>query len=214
MTALSYAEPVTIPARQARSVVLRTGERLRITDIDGGQVGDVFAYNLEDITEHHSAAHTRTHISRLFPALGESFLTNRRRPILTYLADTSPGAHDMLIAACDPERYAAYGDPDHASCADNLRRAMAAHGHRALTHIPQPINVFMRIPVAADGELSWLEAATAPGDSITLRAEMDCLVVVSSCPQDHNVINGAGPTPLALTVLAPITEENNSHDQH
>lgn len=207
MTALSYREPVTVPARQAKAVTLRTGERLRITDLDGGQVGDVFAYNADDITEHHSASHTRTHTSRLFPALGESFVTNRRRPILTYLADTSPGVHDMLIAACDPERYAAYGDPDHASCADNLRHAMSDLGYPALPTIPQPINVFMRIPVTAGGTLSWLEAATAPGDSITLRAEMDCLVVVSSCPQDHNVINGTRPTPLALTILPPTTEE-------
>ncbi|WP_433207944.1 DUF1989 domain-containing protein [Nocardia sp. CA-107356] len=213
MTALSYPEPVTVPARQARSVTLRKGERLRITDVAGGQVGDVFAYNAHDITEHHSASHTRTDISRLFPALGESFVTDRRRPILTYLADTSPGAHDMLIAACDPERYAAYGDTDHANCADNLRQAMAELGHRPLRFIPQPINVFMRIPVAPDQSLSWLEAATAPGDAITFRAEMDCLVVVSACPQDQNVINGAEPTPLALTILPPLTEETTD-DSH
>ncbi|MGW4714171.1 DUF1989 domain-containing protein [Nocardia sp. NPDC004260] len=211
MTALSYPEPVTIPAREARSVILRSGERLRITDVCGGQVGDVFAYNAYDITEHHSASHTRTHTGRLFPALGEYFVTNRRRPILSYLADTSPGVHDMLIAACDPERYAAYGDPVHASCADNLRRALAEHGHR-VPFIPQPINVFMRIPVTAGGDLSWLDAATAPGDAITFRAEMDCLVVVSACPQDHNVINGAGPTPLAMTVLPAITEESTDDD--
>ncbi|MEV4125270.1 urea carboxylase-associated family protein [Nocardia sp. NPDC049707] len=213
MTALSYPEPVTIPARQARSVTLHAGERLRIIDIDGGQVGDVFAYNAHDITEHHSAAHTRTHTSRLFPALGESFVTNRRRPILTYLADTSPGMHDMLIAACDPQRYAAYGDPTHRNCADNLRQTMAELGHPGLPCIPQPINIFMRIPVAADESLSWLAAATAPGDAITVRAEMDCIVVVSACPQDHNPINGAGPTPLAMTILPPTTEENTD-DHH
>ncbi|WP_280234667.1 urea carboxylase-associated family protein [Nocardia cyriacigeorgica] len=213
MTTLSYPAPVTVPARQARSVTVRTGERVRITDIGGGQVGDVFAYNADDLTEYHSAAHTRTHTSRLFPALGESFVTNRRRPILTYLADTSPGVHDMLIAACDPERYAAYGDPDHASCADNLRQAIAELGHPALPFIPQPINVFMRIPVDDAGHLSWLTAPTAPGDSIIFRAEMDCLVVVSSCPQDHNVINGSGPSPLTLTILPALTEEN-SDDQH
>ncbi|MBF6073175.1 DUF1989 domain-containing protein [Nocardia beijingensis] len=199
MTALSY-EPITIPARQARSVTLRRGDELTVIDLCGGQVGDVFAYNAYDIAEYHSAGHTRTHNGRLFPALGEYFVTNRRRPILGYRNDTSPGVHDMLIAACDPERYAAYGDPDHASCAENLRRAMAELGHGALPVIPQPINVFMRIPVAADGTLSWLEAATEPGDAITFRAEMDCIVVVSACPQDHNVINGTGPTSLAMKV--------------
>ncbi|MTE13383.1 DUF1989 domain-containing protein [Nocardia aurantiaca] len=207
MTVLSYPEAVTVPAGQARAVTLRAGQSLRITDVDGGQVGDVFAYNADDLTEHHSASHTRTHTARLFPTLGESFVTNRRRPILTYVADTSPGVHDMLIAACDPERYAAYGDPEHANCADNLRRIIAELGYGAPPFIPQPINVFMRIPVAADESLTWLEAITAPGDSITLRAEMDCLVVVSACPQDHNPINGSRPTPLALTILSPISEE-------
>ncbi|WP_280342083.1 urea carboxylase-associated family protein [Nocardia neocaledoniensis] len=206
MTA-SYTEPVTIPARQARSVLLRAGDTVRITDVAGGQVGDVFAYHATDLTEYHSAAHTRTHTSRLFPALGEAFVTNRRRPILTYLADTSPGTHDMLIAACDPERYAAYGDPHHASCAENLITALAEHGHPAPAHIPQPINVFMRIPVGADANLTWLPAATRPGDAITFRAELDCLLVVSACPQDHNVINGTGPSPLTLTVQT--TEENH-----
>ncbi|WP_306360930.1 urea carboxylase-associated family protein [Nocardia sp. CC227C] len=212
MTTLSYPEPVTIPAGQGRAVTLRAGAGLRITDVDGGQVGDVFAYNRHDLTEHHSASHTRTHTERLFPALGQSFVTNRRRPILTYLADTSPGMHDMLIAACDPERYAAYGDLDHASCAENLCRALTELGYDAPPFIPQPINVFMRIPVAADDSLSWLAAATAPGDAITFRAEMDCLIVVSACPQDHNAINGAAPTPLALTILPSHTlptEENH-----
>ncbi|MFJ9370691.1 DUF1989 domain-containing protein [Nocardia sp. NPDC101769] len=209
MTVLSHPEPITVPARRARAVTLRAGERLRITDVDGGQVGDVFAYNAHDLTEHHSASHTRTHTARLFPALGESFVTNRRRPILTYVDDTSPGVHDMLIAACDPERYAAYGDPEHANCADNLRRTVTELGHGAPQFIPQPINVFMRIPVAPDESLTWLEAATGPGDAITFRAEMDCLVVVSACPQDHNPINGARPTPLALTVLPPTSEENH-----
>ncbi|MEC3954659.1 urea carboxylase-associated family protein [Nocardia sp. CDC153] len=208
MTVLSYPEPVTVPARQARAVTLRAGQSVRITDVAGGQVGDVFAYNADDLSEHHSAAHTRTHTARLFPALGESFVTNRRRPILTYTADTSPGVHDMLIAACDPERYAAYGDPGHANCADNLRRAVTELGYAAPLFVPQPINVFMRIPVADDQTLSWLEAATAPGDSIDFRAEMDCLIVVSACPQDHNPINGARPTPLALTILPASSEEN------
>ncbi|UGT43344.1 urea carboxylase-associated family protein [Nocardia yamanashiensis] len=208
MTTLSYSEPVTVPAGRARLTAVRAGEYLRITDVEGGQVGDVFAYNAHDLTEYHSAAHTRTHTARLFPALGEAFVTNRRRPILTYAADTSPGLHDMLIAACDPERYAAYGDPHHASCADNLHRIMIERGYAPPAFIPQPINVFMRIPVAADGTLTWLEAPTAPGDAITFRAEMDCLIVVSACPQDHNPINGAKPTPLQLTVLPESPEEN------
>ena len=34
---------------------------------------------------------------------GDKMITNRRRPILTLIADTSPGRHDTLIAPCDAE---------------------------------------------------------------------------------------------------------------
>lgn len=59
----------------------------------------------------------------------------------------------------------------------------------------------MRVPVTPGGDLKWLPAATSAGDSITFRAELDCVVVLSACPQDLTVINGSGPTDLALDVL-------------
>ncbi|HYH30324.1 MAG TPA: urea carboxylase-associated family protein [Pseudonocardia sp.] len=201
---------VEVPAGTGRAVHLRAGERIRVIDVNGGQVGDVFAFaNAEDgsalgehpLAEHHSAAHTRATVSRLFPAVGEHFVTERRRPILTLVEDTSPGQHDMLIAACDPARYAALGAPGHRSCAENLREALAGLGLTYEGPTPQPINVFMRIPVTADGRLSWLAAPSAAGDAITFEAATDCVVAVSACPQDIVGINAATLSPLALEVV-------------
>ena len=96
---------MVVPAGGGLAVWVRHGEHLRIVDVEGGQVGDLFAFAAADPGEYLSASHTRTSTSRLFPRVGEQFMTNRRRPILTLVADTSPGVHDMLIAACDPERY-------------------------------------------------------------------------------------------------------------
>jgi uncharacterized protein YcgI (DUF1989 family) len=188
---------VEVPAGTGRAVHVSAGDRVRVIDPAGGQVGDVFAFTE---TEHHSAAHTRAATSRLFPAIGEHFVTQRRRPILTLVEDTSPGQHDMLIAACDPERYAALGAAGHRSCADNLREALAAIGHDYAGTTPQPINIFMRIPVEPDGRLRWLPAPTAPGDAITFEAVMDCIVVVSACPQDIVGINAGSPSSLVIEV--------------
>jgi hypothetical protein len=74
---------------------------------------------------------------------------------------------------------------------------MAELGHPDV-EVPQPINLFMNIPVSADGELGWEPAPTQAGDSVTLRAEMDCIVVVSACPQDIVPINNNHPTPIAI----------------
>jgi hypothetical protein len=67
--------------------------------------------------------------------------------------------------------------------------------------VPQPINLFMNIPVLGDGELGWEPAPTQAGDSVTQRAEMDCYVVVSACPQDIVPINGGNPTSIAIELL-------------
>ncbi len=192
---------IDIPAREGRGVRVAAGQRFRVIDVEGGQVADTFAFRADDISEYHSAEHTRAYVSRLFPRPGEHFVTNHRRPILLLEEDRSPGIHDMLCAACDPERYTGLGvEGWHASCRENLERAMAGLGFDRI-EVPQPINLFMNIPVRDEGELGWEPAPTKPGDSVTLQAVMDCLVVVSACPQDIVSINNNDPTPIAIELL-------------
>jgi uncharacterized protein YcgI (DUF1989 family) len=192
---------IDVPAREGRGVRVKAGQRLRVVDVEGGQVADTFAFRADDVAEYHSAEHTRAYVSRLFPRVGEPFVTNRRRPILVLEEDASPGVHDMLCAACDPERYTGLGvEGWHASCQENLRGAMAELGFERV-EVPQPINLFMNIPVRDDGGLGWEPAPTRAGDSVTLQAVMDCIVVVSACPQDIVPINNGRPSPVAIELL-------------
>jgi uncharacterized protein YcgI (DUF1989 family) len=190
-------ERIDVPAREGRAVHVPAGRAFRVIDVEGGQVGDLFAFVAGDPAESLSAAHTRAHTQRLFPAIGEQFVSNRRRPLLELVADSSPGVHDMLIAACDPARYRALGvEGAHASCAENLREALGAP-----VDIPQPVNLFMNIPVDRGGRLAWLPAATKAGDAVTLLALADLTVVLSACPQDLVDINADGPTGLSIELL-------------
>jgi uncharacterized protein len=194
-------EVIHVPATEGRAVTVPAGQPFRIVDVEGKQVADLFAFNAADVDEYHSAMHTRAVVSNLFPKVGEPFVTNRRRPIMTLEADDTPAVHDMLIAPCDPERYQGLGvEGWHASCRENLELAMRERGHdRVFT--PASINLFMNIPVGEDGSLGWEPAPTAAGDSITLRAEMDAIVVVSACPQDIVPINDRNPTSIAIELL-------------
>ncbi|WP_157233414.1 DUF1989 domain-containing protein [Kibdelosporangium phytohabitans] len=192
---------VLVPAREGRAVRVSAGQLIRVSTPEGAQVGDFFAFCASDPVEHLSAAHTRGHTSRLFPVPGEPFVTDRRRPILTLTDDTSPGRHDMLIAACDPARYELLGHHGwHASCAENLKAAMREL-EVDVTTVPQPVNFFMDIPVTADDVIEWRSSPAAPGDAVTLRAELDCFVVVSACPQDLVDVNGMRPGPLEIEIL-------------
>jgi uncharacterized protein YcgI (DUF1989 family) len=153
---------VLVPAREARAVRVPPGGRFRVVDLEGGQVVDLFAFAAGDVGEYASAEHTRIWVNRLFPRVGEVFVTNRRRPILSFERDDSPGVHDMLCAACDPTRYRLLGVAGwHASCQENLQRAMAALGHDRV-EVPQPINLFMAVRVEPDGSLAWARRRPRP----------------------------------------------------
>jgi len=197
----AVGETIHIPAREGRGALVKAGGRFRCIDVEGGQCGDLFAFCADNVREYQSAEHTRVWNDSLFPKVGEQFVTNRRRPILTFLADDTPGNHDMLIAACDPTRFKLLGfEGWHASCQENLEKVMAGFGFDDI-EIPQPINVFTNLPVGEDGSLSWDPALTKAGDSITFQVELDCYVVLTSCSQDVLPINHKQPTPLALEIL-------------
>jgi uncharacterized protein YcgI (DUF1989 family) len=188
----------TIPARQGRAVRLARGQSIRIINTHGTQVCDTWAFNATNRAEYLSWPHARAWINRALPIPGDALVTNRRRPILTLTEDTSPGVHDTLIAACDLFRYMTLGVNEyHDNCADNLRMAMMAIG-LTVPEVPQPFNVWMNIPLAADWTIDWLPPVARPGDRVTLRAEMDCIVVMSACPQDLVPINGENMTPVEL----------------
>ena len=189
------ASLITIPARKGKAAILEAGQEVKVINTHGQQVVDTWAFNRDDLTECLSMEHTRAALSRIMARVGDSLVTNRRRPILTLVEDTSPGIHDTLIAACDRYRYELLGCRDyHDNCTDNLAVALAELG---LTppETPSPWNLFMNIPVRADGSLSFEPPVSRPGDYVVLRAEMACVIAFSACPQDIVPINGPACTP-------------------
>jgi uncharacterized protein YcgI (DUF1989 family) len=168
----------TVPARNGRAVRLARGQQIRIINTHGSQVCDTWAFNAADMTEFMSMEHVRAWVDRIIPVPGNALVSNRRRPILTLLSDSSPGIHDTLMAACVLQRYQTLGVIGyHDNCADNMRLALQAIGLRS-GEVPSPLNLWMNIPVAADQTVQWLAPVSRAGDSVVLRAELDCVVVL------------------------------------
>ena len=189
------SELFTLPARRGRAVRLGTGEAIKIINTHGSQVVDTWVFSAEDLTEFLSNEHMRPTLGKLWPGKGDVLITNRRRPIMVMEEDTSPGRHDTLIAACDNYRYGLLGCTEyHDNCTDNLHAAMRQIGLEA-PECPSPLNLWMNIPVGADGSTGWGEPLSKPGDHVILRARMDCVVAMSACPQDILPINGAACQP-------------------
>ncbi len=163
---------------------------MRVINTHGQQVVDTWAFAADDPAESMSMEHSRAAFRKAIPAVGDVFVTNRRRPILTIVEDTGPGVHDTLIAACDPYRYQQLGHAGpHENCTENLHAALAALDVSA-PQTPCPLNLFMNIAILDGGLLEWRAPVSSPGDAIGLRAEMDCMVAFSACPMDLLPING------------------------
>lgn len=184
-----------IPARRGTAARVRKGQIVTVINTHGSQVVDTWAFSADDIAEFMSMEHSRGAMLRLNPQVGDSLRSNRRRPMLTLVEDTSGGVHDTLIAACDRYRYEQLGHAGHHdNCTDNLAAALAELG-LAATETPSPLNLFMNIPVHDDQAISFDAPVSTPGSHVSLRADMDLVIVFSACPQDLVPVNGAACIP-------------------
>jgi uncharacterized protein YcgI (DUF1989 family) len=186
---------ISIPARSGKALRLRARQSVKVINTHGQQVVDTWAFNAADLGEFMSMEHARVAMGHIIPKVGDRLVTNRRRAILQIVEDTSGGIHDTLIAACNRWRYEQLGCPTyHDNCTDNLAAAMRELGLVA-PETPSPLNLFMNIPVRDGDDIEFLPPVGTPGSYVTLQAEMDCIIVLSVCPQDIIPINGVAMIP-------------------
>jgi uncharacterized protein len=195
---------LTVPAGRGLAVALARDARLRVVNTPGTQVVDTWAFVMGDPHEYLSMEHCREVLQRIVFEPGDVLLSNRYRPMLEILADSSPGGHDTLIAACSREMYArAGGGQEHANCADNLAHALEGHGH-LIPFTPAPWNLFMLAPVRDGRTIDYVRPTSRPGDAVELKVLADCLMVFSACPDDLYPTNGGDgkPRDVAIELLA------------
>jgi uncharacterized protein YcgI (DUF1989 family) len=168
--------------------------------------------------EYLSLPHTRAASHKLVPEVNDALLTNLRNPIITLVEDTTPGAHDTLMAACDANLYTALGvdkPEEHGSCAVNLvlalkelnegaglKGAKAIGADITVNIAPTPLHLFMNASLdvsaidktdgaGAKGAILKVEEPKGKKRSfVRFRAERDVVVVFSACPMDVGSQNG------------------------
>jgi uncharacterized protein YcgI (DUF1989 family) len=197
------SEQVVIPARTARAFQVRAGQALRVIDVEGQQVADLFCATAADPAEILSGIVTTQLNKAVYLTTGHVLYSVRRRPMFTIVADTVR-RHDLLMGACSAYSYRLrYGVEDHPSCQALLGAVLAPLG--VAPDVPDTFNAFMNVPVAPDGSLSIEVPLSRAGDSVTLRADVDLLVGVSACPADLSACNGWNPTAIAVEIATPPT---------
>lgn len=195
---------VTVPARAPWSAIIPAGHLLSVVDLRGNQAVDFLAYRADQTAERYSAPDTVAAQGNLFLGTGSVLRSNEGRPLMTIVAD-DVGRHDTIGGACSKEsntlRYGHHTAHQHA-CVENFLREGARWG-LGKRDLVSNVNWFMNVPVEPDGTLGIVDGLSAPGLALTLRAEVEVLVLVSNCPQVNNPCNGFDPTPVRMVVTAP-----------
>jgi urea carboxylase-associated protein 1 len=195
----------TVAPRAPWSRVLEAGQVLTIVDLDGNQAVDFLAYDAHDTSRAYSAQATLQGQDSVYLTTGSVLRDNEYAALLTVVAD-QVGRHDTLGGACSKEsntlRYGHHTYAQHA-CAENFMRELSRYGMGKRDHVSN-VNWFMNVPVDPDGALGIVDGISAPGLSLSLRAEKDTLVVVSNCPQVNNPCNGFDPSRAEMVVTAGV----------
>jgi urea carboxylase-associated protein 1 len=190
-----------VAARAPWSKIVCAGDLLTIVDLHGNQAVDTLFYGAADTAVRYSAPATIAAQGNIFLTTGSVLRDSDGEPMLTIVSD-EVGNHDTIGGACSQEsntlRYGHHTKHQHA-CVENFVGEGARWG-LTKADIVSNINFFMNVPVDPDGSLGIVDGLSAPGKKLSLRAEIDTLVLVSNCPQINNPCNGFDPTAVRMVV--------------
>lgn len=182
--------------------VVRSGEVLRIVDLEGKQGVDFLCFNAADPAERYHAPNTIKAARSLRLTKGHVLYSDLARPMFTMIEDTC-GFHDTIAGCCgEPSNRMLYGVAGAPGCRENLLAALAGFG-LGRKEIVSNLNFFCDVPILPGNRLlerTFADGPSRPGDYVDLRAEMEAIVAVSNCPQVNNPAAGMRPTPIRLVV--------------
>ena len=192
-----------VPAGEYWAKVVKKGEVLRITDVEGNQAADTIFINASNYEERYHANNTMRMQKNVYISLGTEIRSNENNVMLRVIADCC-GNHDTLGSACSCESNTArYGHDKRYmhSCRDVFLKGMLDFGN-GLDKRDQVcnINFFMNVPVDPEGGSNFSDGISGAGKYVEMKAEMDVVVLVSNCPQLNNPCNAYNPTPVLMSV--------------
>jgi len=175
-------EQQVIQPRSGVAFILKKGQQLKISDIEGEQVSDFICFNEHDVREYLSSGRTIDYAETIFLTAGHPFYSNRSNVMFDMLTDTVK-RHDFLLTPCSADTFRIiYGHTNpHRGCFGNLSEALAPYGIDP-DAIPICFNIFMHVTVDGEtGIVKVLPPKSRAGDHIIIEARMDLIIGMTAC---------------------------------
>ena len=171
---------------------------------------DLVAFNLDNLYERFDQARTKANQGKIYMSKRDFLYSKINRVMLTIIEDTYRGTHDLQYGMCskyardeqwkrreNPEMKAWFNErgifrredlPDH-GCYENIFSALQNYPVLPVD-IPSPINLFQSVEIGPKGVMMDCRNRDRPEPGkpalVALRAEMNCLIAMSACPEMDN----------------------------
>jgi urea carboxylase-associated protein 2 len=207
----------TIHAGASWSFLLRRGNELRLEDPEGGANVAALFYNHECPVERYNMPDTlkAQHIAHLTKGF---VLYSDMGRILCSITDDTCGWHDPLGGHNDaravqekygPSSYQSKRNAWHRNTRNNFLAELGKYG-LGLRDLGPNVNFFSKVVVNNDGSMEFVTGNSRPGDSVSLRAEMNLLVIVDTGqhPLDPNPRYAPKPVKFSVRKALPVAADD------
>lgn len=207
----------TLPPAASLARILRRGTTLTLTDVEGGGNVSALMYRADAPLERYCMPDTlkAQHVSRV--TAGTALYSDMGRVMASVVAD-SCGWHDTICGhLTDAILTSRYGEVTYQAAGNEWRRSarqaflveLAKHGLGARDLVGN-LNFFSRVQAGLDGGLRFVPGHSAPGSTVTLRFEMDVLLVLVNVPHplDPSPVWAPGPIGLRVEAAAPVAADD------
>jgi len=182
-----------IPGAKHWSMLMRKGTILKLTDKEGGANVGMLFYNPANYLERYNAPDTLKCQHTFKLTYGHCLYSDMGRIFCSIIADTV-GWHDTVggninkdgvKAKWGEHNYQQYHNESYQNGYDSFLIELAKYGLNE-RDMAANLNLFSKVSTDDSGTMLFHENHSQAGDSISLRFEMDTLVLFHTCPHPMN----------------------------
>ncbi|MEH7094165.1 urea amidolyase associated protein UAAP1 [Neobacillus vireti] len=211
-----------IPAGGKWSTLIRRGKQITFTALEKGANVSLLLYNANDLSERYNMPDTLKAQHTAHLTKGNVLMSDNGR-VLASIIEDSLGWHDPLsgytsrvltnqkygITTYQNDRNDFYRSGEENFAVELFRNGLTA---RDLMPV---VNLFSKVYCDHDGNLHYVSDHSKKGDTLTLRIEMDVILVLSNTPNPFNPATTYPSVPVQVTIAeAEPIQENDSCFNH
>jgi len=208
------------------SFKLRRGLEISLCDEAGDANVGMVLYNAENLLERYNAPDTLKCQHTFHLTQGHCLYSDMGRILASITHDSFKGHESICGNSYDehirerfgPRSYQNDRNEWHQNGNDAFLVELAKYG-LGKADLPSNINWFNRCAISEDGSFALDTESSSKGQTLSLRIEMDCIMMLHTCPHPLFQADAYPQTQVSLSILdaPPITEQDpclNSCDEN